>query len=197
MGGVYDSSVFFIIIINPPPSPPPANCTLSFVGRSSSCIPLAECGCLKPTSLNNLPATSQVDPPYILDAAVAAAQTQQCPNNAVGPNCSGVNSTPVCQAINSNNIYGGAYDRISTYTPTPIGGFDQLCTAPLGVEGLYAQCMTAACYDRPAFDGAPVTCYCPVYSATAYFLGSRNGTTASCEPNLPYVLSGADASFGP
>lgn len=34
------------------------------------------------------------------------------------------------------------------------------------------------------------SCYCPVYRANKYLLGSPNGDPASCKPSLPYVLSG-------
>lgn len=70
------------------------------------------------------------------------------------------------QAIAKNKIYGGAYDLVSTYSESPnIGGFDKVCVKGVdGANGFYAQCMTAACYRRTAFDGSPVTCYCPVYN---------------------------------
>lgn len=47
--------------------------------------------------------------------------------------------------------------------------------------------MTAACFKRKAFDGSPITCYCPVYKATRYIIGSPDCVQDSCAPNLPYV----------
>ena len=51
--------------------------------------------------------------------------------------------------------------------------------------------LPAACYNKPAFDGSPITCYCPVYKAPKYLLGSPLGIKPSCGSTLPYVLSGA------
>ncbi|KAL4440240.1 hypothetical protein ABPG75_003241 [Micractinium tetrahymenae] len=143
-----------------------ANCTIKFVGQASSTILLAECGCIIPTAANGLG------------------------NNSLTPGCGYLNATPICKAIADNTIYGGQYDYISTFTASPdVGGFNKLCVRP-GQGGLFAQCMTAACYKKTAFDGSPVACYCPVYRANAYLVGSPNGDPASCKPNLPYVLSG-------
>ena len=53
---------------------------------------------------------------------------------------SAINSTAVCQAIGRNTIYGGKYDYISTFTKSSqVGGFNKLCLAPKGVQGMYAQ----------------------------------------------------------
>jgi hypothetical protein len=55
--------------------------------------------------------------------------------------------------------------------------------------------MTAACFKRKAFDGSPITCYCPVYKSAKYLVGSPINVTDTCAPTLPYVLSGVDADF--
>lgn len=66
-------------------------------------------------------------------------------------------------------------------TTTPLNPFDVCSHLPL------PQCMTAACFKRRAFDGSPITCYCPVYKAKRYLIGSSNCAQDSCAPNLPYV----------
>ncbi len=47
--------------------------------------------------------------------------------------------------------------------------------------------MTAACFKRKAWDGSPITCYCPVYRAERYMIGSSDCAQDSCAPNLPYI----------
>lgn len=49
-----------------------------------------------------------------------------------------------------------------------------------------------ACFDTPAFDGSPVTCYCPIYASPDFLLGSpANQPQPPCAPDWPYILSGA------
>ena len=85
--------------------------------------------------------------------------------------------------------YGGKWDLISTFlkTPTQAG---KKCSGP----AQYANCMTAACYIKTAFDGSPITCYCPVYSAGAndtYVVLDKLGKSRSCNDPPGYVLSAA------
>ena len=82
----------------------------------------------------------------------------------------------------------GKYDYISTFAlSSELGGFNRLCTAPKGVQGYYAQCMTAACFKRPAWDGSPITCYCPVYKSIKYLVGSPDTANSTCKPMLVSV----------
>jgi len=77
-----------------------------------------------------------------------------CQINSTSSGCPGIDESGVCKAIATNKIYGGIYDLVSTFSLTPrLGGFSRTCE-----KGRYAQCMTAACYARRAFDGSPVTC---------------------------------------
>jgi len=172
-----------------------ANCTMDFPGNNASGILLAACGCIIPNGINGLTNNSLVDPAYILDQKVCKAEQDQCPDYTQSTGCGGPNATPVCKAIGNNTIYNGTYDFISTFSSSSqVGGFNKVCIPPGELEGAYAQCMTAACFLKPAFDGSPVTCYCPVYKSTRYLVGSPINVTDSCPPQLPYVLSGVDAS---
>jgi hypothetical protein len=55
----------------------------------------------------------------------------------------------------------------------------------------YANCMTAACFRKKAFDGSPISCYCPVYKDTMFLIGAPKGAgKPPCKVTLPYVLSG-------
>ena len=54
--------------------------------------------------------------------------------------------------------------------------------------------MTAACYIKPAFDGSPITCYCPVYGVGAnvtFLMGSKLGKPIPCVQPAGYVISSA------
>ena len=42
----------------------------------------------------------------------------------------------------------------------------------------------AACFDRPAWDGSPITCYCPVYKSIKYLVGSPLTANSTCKPML-------------
>ena len=59
--------------------------------------------------------------------------------------------------------------------------------------------MTAACVRKTAFDGSPITCYCPIVNTTASFdVGGPAGasTWRMCNPSYPYILSGVQTDFG-
>jgi hypothetical protein len=95
-------------------------------------------------------------------------------------------------------MYGGWFDLISTYSPTAWTTED---TAPGSGQGFpggaitcdhggaLAECNGAACLNRPAFNGLPVTCYCPVYTplpGTPFFVAGQGATCSG----LPYVQNG-------
>ena len=85
--------------------------------------------------------------------------------------------------------YGAKFDLISTFTLTQGQGATQ-CSGP----AMLADCMTAACYIKTAFDGSPVTCYCPVFSVAAnvtFLMGSHLGEPIPCEQPEGYVMSSA------
>jgi len=113
---------------------------------------------------------SLVDPNYIMSLPLFKQFQKNCQINSTSTGCPGIDSTGVCKAIASNKIYGGQYDLVSTFAVTPVlGGFSRTCE-----KGQYAQCMTAACYQREAFDGSPVTCYCPIYETSGtYIVGTE------------------------
>ena len=89
--------------------------------------------------------------------------------------------------------------QISAYQATDLGAINTTCYPAQG-WGLWANCMTAACIrggpggEPTAWDGSPVTCYCPIQNATAgqYQVGAPFTADQStlCDANLPYLLSG-------
>ncbi|KAI8471152.1 MAG: hypothetical protein J3K34DRAFT_418235 [Monoraphidium minutum] len=176
-----------------------ANCTVAFPFKSLSGVPLAECGCIESGVGNNLTDSSLVDTTFILDKKLLDATNKQCPNGTESAKgkCAKANGTPFCKAVEKNKIYGGEYDLISLYASSPgLGGLSKLCAAEPGVA-FHAECMTAACYRRRAFDGSPVSCYCPVYASTAYIIGAPAGVEPSCAQNPPYVPSGSNLPYPP
>lgn len=64
------------------------------------------------------------------------------------------------------------------------------CTGP----GVMAECMSAGCYRKTAFDGSPVTCYCllvNVPDGQAYSLGHRRSAApVTCEQDPGFTISG-------
>ncbi len=70
-----------------------------------------------------------------------------------------------------------------------------LCiTCPLQLARRPSSFLLQACYRKKAFDGSPVTCYCPIYdvpSGVTYYLGSKIGSPISCTQPAGYVVSGA------
>ena len=183
-----------------------ANCTVSF----QSDPPVAECGCLPiragvpgPAKPNGLPLPSpynQMTIGNIVDAKLRAATVKLCGN---GTRCV-PGSAPFCgemapsAATGRPTMFGGRFDLISTYSPTAWTASD---TAPgtgqgfpgpaitCSAGGAVAECNGAACLNRPAFNGLPVTCYCPIYTpppGTPFFVA---GLGATCS-GLPFVQNG-------
>ena len=180
--------------------------------------PLAECGCAVPTAAAAGVSTGQTD--NILDADLWAATVSKCSRT----NCSAsVNAAPFCDAMATaprtqkalmyaRNVpgcsgkkaarkFGGPFDLISTYSPTGWpNGTDpatQGAPAPLGTcpnGGVYTMCFSTGCLLKEAYNGMPVTCYCPIYTTTEPFV-FPNGTGFSCTGEsvggtLRYVQSG-------
>lgn len=167
-----------------------AACQIDYPKKSTSPIGkgLVACGCIARTFSNGLTPFSQVDPIYILDKKLQTLSAEKCPNGSNSTNCGGANNNPICSAITSSKIYNGDYDLVSTYTPSPsLGGFNKVCTKP----GVYANCMTAACYEQPAFDGSPITCYCPTYKtklSETFILGSPKNVTVGCNTQSTGII---------
>ena len=176
-----------------------ANCTLDYPGKKTSDLgqELAACGCVDPNpgkETNTTLGTNYVDPSFILSKALYTDFQKNCPNGAQSAGCSAPNSTNVCKAIVSNTIYGGQYDVVSTFSLTPeLGTFDRYC--PGIPNGQYVNCMTAACERKVAFDGSPLTCYCPIYKSSEPFIigAPNNESQPPCVPKYPFILSGAPA----
>ncbi|KAL4427326.1 hypothetical protein ABPG77_003235 [Micractinium sp. CCAP 211/92] len=172
-----------------------ANCTIKFVGKASSTIPLAECGCILPTSSNGLSNNSLVDPTYILSAPLAALEERRCPQNTKRPGCGYLNATPVCKAIADNTIYGGQYDYISAFASSPdVGGFNKLCVRP-GQGGFFAQCMTAGALScrRPAKRAAAG----PAAATSMHSMVGGHAVCMQCPPFARRQQATADACLAP
>ncbi|KAF8065746.1 yipf1 [Scenedesmus sp. PABB004] len=179
-----------------------ANCTI-IPGTGTANVPLqAACGCLSPTRTVTAPVgISLVTPNIIKSASVYNATVTACfggqdPITTANNTCVTVNSAPVCKAINEGTIYGGKWPFISTFTAYADQGA-AVCTGAADGSSILADCMTAACYRRRAFDGSPYTCYCPVFNVepgNTYALGyprSKFPNGVSCTQPSGYVLSGA------
>ena len=77
-------------------------------------------------------------------------------------------------------------DPATQGAPAPLG------TCPNG--GVYTMCFSTGCLLKEAYNGMPVTCYCPIYTTTEPFV-FPNGTGFSCTGEsvggtLRYVQSG-------
>ncbi|KAF8065748.1 hypothetical protein HT031_002808 [Scenedesmus sp. PABB004] len=161
-----------------------ANCTI-IPGTGTANVPLqAACGCLSPTRDAVPLGVSLITPNVIKSASVYNATVTACfggqdPITTANNTCVTVNSAPVCKAINEGTIYGGKWPFISTFTAYADQGV-ALCSAVADGSSILADCMTAACYRRRAFDGSPYTCYCPVFKLA---------------PNTPYALGYPRSKF--
>ncbi len=150
--------------------------------------PLTECGCYEPVK-----PVWYVTPRQLKSQALYNLTSEECFDgdamNNVNTGCNETDSAPVCEAIVDNIIYDGNYELISTFTPTEHLGQTK-CTGP----GLMAECMSAACYRKEAFDGSPVTCYCllvDVPEGQQYGLGRhRDEPAGSCDQPEGYSISG-------
>lgn len=75
--------------------------------------------------------------------------------------CSAINSTAICQSIGRNTIYGGQYDYISTFTKSAqVGGFNKLCLAPKGMQGMFAQVGGCGMLAARLLAGGPAAAAC-------------------------------------
>jgi hypothetical protein len=166
-----------------------ANCSI-IASSGTPKVPLqAECGCLLPDRATGGSSPSYVTPNIIKSKAVSDATIERC-FNGVDPaqggvnTCTEVNSAPVCKAINQDTMYGGVWPLISTFVEAYRDQGVQQCTAADDGSSLVADCMTAACYETPAFDGSDYVCYCPVYQIPAgewtLASGALGGPRRSC-----------------
>jgi len=179
-----------------------ANCTiLPKTGGPLGLFPRqAECGCLSPPAVPTVVGPSLVTPTIIKDGALNDAVNRECfggeSPSTKNNTCTEVNSAPVCKAINDRTIYKGTWPLISTFAAYA----DQdvkVCKGKPDGSSITADCMTAACYRRGAFDGSPFVCYCPVVAVPPganYAVGyprSKFPDGISCDQPEGYVLSGA------
>lgn len=149
-----------------------ANCSI-IASSGTPTVPLqAECGCLAPVRDAGASGQSLVTPNIIKSKSVADATIDAC-FNGVDPTepgavntCTEINSAPVCKAINAGTMYGGVWPLISTFTLYGDQGV-QMCTGAADGSSIVADCMTAACYRKRAFDGSRYVCYCPVFNIPA------------------------------
>lgn len=79
--------------------------------------------------------------------------------------------------------------------PSAVSDWDDLWLSRrqtfLTIFSLLIMAVTAACYKKKAFDGSPISCYCPVYRDRSYLIGAPKGAgKPTCKVTLPYVLSG-------
>lgn len=124
----------------------------------------ADCGC------HEFDGISLVDVNNIVPKSLRAETQKACPNGLAS--CPKANIAPICNKINSR--------LTSTFnTGAPMFEFEgsQECT-----NGQYANCMTADCERKTAFDGSPITCRCRVESANNYTIAKNPGI--GCK-NLP------------
>ncbi|KAG2485518.1 hypothetical protein HYH03_015790 [Edaphochlamys debaryana] len=176
-----------------------ANCSIR-ADTGNKKYPLqAECGCLTPES-NGLPyGASLVTPNIIKREKAYKATLQECFGNDPLANgtCTAVNSMPACKAINNYNLYpGGDWPLISTYRPWSNEGAQE-CVGKADNSSIMAECMTAACYKKTAWDGSPYTCFCPVVTVPAgekYGLGFPKDKYGAqgipCDQPRGYIPSG-------
>ena len=121
------------------------------------------------------------------------------------------NTAPFCEEMQPSassggkpTMYGGVFDLISTFSPTAwlpgdTAGGNQGSPgqgAKCDQGGAFAYCATAACLNRPSFNGLPTTCYCPVYTPPpgVNFTVAGAGATCSGESvggKLTFVQNGA------
>ncbi|PSC77061.1 ABC transporter ATP-binding [Micractinium conductrix] len=160
----------------------------------------AECGCLTPLRNRGVNGISYVTPNIIksksvYDATVARCFGGQAPSTA-NNTCTAVNSAPVCKSINRGRMYGGKWPLISTFALYANQGV-QMCTGNGAGTSITADCMTAACYKKRAFDGSPYTCYCPIVSigpGIRYALGyprDKHPQGINCTQPDGFAVSGA------
>ena len=124
--------------------------------------PLAECGCYgqpNPTGEDAINLSAQ----NLLLSQEAQSLNTVCTDLSCVEN---PNTAPACRNYNAKpkpTIYEGKFDIVSTWNADTWpqqydSGNTNTCTS-----GQYTNCCTAGCFDRPAFNGANTTCYCPVY----------------------------------
>lgn len=160
----------------------------------------AQCGCLTPPRNRGVTGLSYVTPNIIKEKSVYDATVARCfggkdPATA-NSTCTTINSAPACKAINRGRMYGGKWPLISTFAIYANQGV-QPCTGKDDGTSITADCMTAVCYKKRAFDGSPYTCYCPIVSVTPgskYALGyprDKHPNGINCTQPNGFAVSGA------
>ncbi len=145
----------------------------------------AECGCA------GFPdgGTSFVYLEAVKDAAAKKLTFEKCPAGLAS--CDGDSpetTAPICKQIAEHALYPEQKpDLISTFsTGTPKFEYHGVKRCGLG---LYADCMTAPCFIRKAWDGSPVTCECSVLCGE--YTIAQATPSPSCELTEGNLWSGA------
>lgn len=143
-----------------------AKCKLNADGTAS-------CGCHKFDDKNTY---SFVDVNHIYPPELQEDTLKQCPYGLAScPNF----DAPICQKLQG--------ELLSTFNVgTPI--FHFVGTKQCGM-GKFADCMTAKCEQKTAFDGSPITCTCRVVEAE-YDIAKTDDATCKLENGL--IWSGTD-----
>ena len=187
---------------NPPPAPLPGfqsylgmlKCEMPYaLCYYAKCKPIpstteAECGCA------GFPdgGTSFVYIEAIRNTAAKEETFKQCPAGIAS--CDGDSpetTAPICKRIAEHTLYPDQKpDLISTFS-TGAPKFKYQGVKGCG-KGLYADCMTAPCFNRKAWDGSPVTCKCSVLCAE-YTIAEAT-PSPNCELPEGNLWSGSPAS---
>lgn len=135
----------------------------------------ADCGCVL---FNEGDSYSFVNVNHIYPTALQEETLAKCPNGLAS--CLH-NDAPICQAMQST--------LMSTFnTGEPL--FNFVGTLPCG-KGKFANCMTALCKEKVAFDGSPITCKCRVREEDFTIAKTSNN---SCKLPAGIVWSGVPIS---
>lgn len=135
----------------------------------------ADCGCVLFSKKDSY---SFVNINHIYPIALREETLAKCPNGLAS--CLH-NDAPICQAMQSH--------LMSTFnTGEPLFNFSgtQACG-----NGKYANCMTALCEEKVAFDGSPITCKCRVIEGDHTIAKTSH---SNCELARGMVWSGVPIS---
>lgn len=131
----------------------------------------ADCGCVL---FNEKDSYSFVNVNHIYPQSLQDATLEKCPNGLAS--CLH-NEAPICQTMQTK--------LMSTFnTGEPLFKFAGSYTCS---KGKFANCMTAVCEEKMAFDGSPITCKCRIHEENFTIAKTNN---SSCELPVGIVWSG-------
>lgn len=136
-----------------------AECKITYISTDTNKASIAECGCYNFTG-ENFGGT-----PGILGTVLKTANRRKC--SAACSNCeNNLNEAPMCEAQKPGKdgkvpIYGKRFQVISAASDNWPGSTTTMTTCTVGQ---FTNCYSAACQYVRAWNGAPTTCYCPVYN---------------------------------